>query len=89
MSDPREFERDPNLPRNRYVDSRASGSSGWIIAVVIAVVLVGVAAYSYRGTQMTSNSPETTSGQSTRAPVPSTPPATPVAPAPPAPAQHP
>jgi len=84
MSDPREFERDPTLSRNRYVDSQASRSSGWIIAAVIAVVLVGLAAYSYRDTQVTSNAPETTSGQTMRAPVPSTPPATPVAPA-----QHP
>ncbi len=86
MSDPREFGRDPNLPRNSYVDRQfaASGSSGWIIAVVIAAVLVGIAAYSYRGTEVTSNAPETTSGQGMRGPVPTTPPATPIAPAPPA-----
>jgi hypothetical protein len=90
MSDPRDFERNPTPPDferdlapNRYLgrDSSVGGSSGWIIAVVIAVVLVGVAAYSYRDTQVSSNTPETTSGQSTRAPVPSTPPAAPVAPA--------
>jgi hypothetical protein len=82
MSDPREFDRDPNLSRNRYAGSRSSDSSGWIVAGVIVVILLGVAAYSYRGAQMTSSSPPaTTSGQSTRAPVPSTPPATPVAPA--------
>jgi hypothetical protein len=80
MSDPREIERDPNLPRNRYVGR--NDNSGWIIAGVIVVILLGVAAFSYRGEQMTSSSPPaTTSGQSTRAPVPTTPPATPVAPA--------
>jgi len=88
MSDPRDFERDPNMSRNRYVgrQSGAGDNSGWIIAVVIAAVLLGLAAYSYRGKEMTSaNAPETTSGQSTRAPVPNTPPATPVAPAQPRP----
>jgi hypothetical protein len=83
MSDPREFERDQNLSRDSYVgrQSGVSESSGWIIAGVIAVVLLGLAAFSYRDAQMTSSgAPETTSGQGTRAPVPSTPPATPVAP---------
>jgi hypothetical protein len=82
MSDPREFERDPNLPRNRYVESSQSTSSGWIIAAVVAVALLGLAAYSYRGTEVSSNPPDTTAGQGMRAPVPSTPPAAPVAPAP-------
>jgi hypothetical protein len=85
MSDPREFDRNPNLPRDAYVDTRAGkGSAGWIIAGVVAVVLLGLAAYSYRDTQITSSSgtPPSTMGQSTRAPVPYTPPATPVAPAP-------
>ncbi|HEY4405040.1 MAG TPA: hypothetical protein VGN55_10320 [Xanthobacteraceae bacterium] len=86
MSDPREFERDPNLSRNAYVgrQSDGEGSSGWIIAGVVAVVLLGLAAYSYRDTQVISatNPPATTSGQNMRAPVPNTPPATPVAPAP-------
>ena len=87
MSDPREFDRNPNLPRDGYVDSSAdagAGSSGWIIAGVVAVVLLGLAAYSYRDTEIASSSstPPTTMGQGTRAPVPSTPPATPVAPAP-------
>jgi hypothetical protein len=83
MSDPREFERDPNLPRNRYVESSQSTSSGWIIAAVVAVALLGLAAYSYRdGTEVSSNPPETTAGQGTRAPVPSASPAAPVAPAP-------
>jgi hypothetical protein len=88
MSDPRDFERDPNLSRNRYLgrQSGAADNSGWIIAVVIAAVLLGLASYSYRGKERTSaNAPETTSGQSTRAPVPNTPPATPVAPAQPRP----
>jgi hypothetical protein len=85
MSDPREFERDPNLSGNRYVGRQSGGSesSAWIVAGVIVVILVGLAAYSYSGgTQMTSSgTPETTSGQSTRVPVPNTPPATPVVPA--------
>jgi hypothetical protein len=87
VSDPREFERDPNLSRTGYVGRQSDAgdsSSGWIIAGVVAVVLLGLAAYSYRDTQVISatNPPATTSGQSMRAPVPSTPPATPVAPAP-------
>jgi hypothetical protein len=84
MSDPRDFDRNPNLPPNGYV-GRQSGdnSSAWIIAAVVAVVLLGLAAYSYRDTQIASSSdaPATTSGQSMRAPVPKTLPATPVAPA--------
>jgi hypothetical protein len=84
MSDPREFERDPNLSGNRYVGRQSGGgeSSAWIIAGVIVVILLGLAAYSYNGgMQMTSSgTPETTTGQSTRAPVPSTPPAAPVQP---------
>ena len=89
MSDPREFERDPNLPRNRYVESSEGTSSGWIIAAVVAIALLGLAAYSYRGAEVSSSgtAPETTTGQNTRAPVPTTPPAAPVAPAPRAPAQ--
>jgi hypothetical protein len=85
MSDPRQYERDPNLPRDRYIERPADGSSssGWIIAGVIAVVLLGLAAYGYRGAQMTSSSaPPSTVGESTHAPVPSTPLTTPVAPAP-------
>jgi hypothetical protein len=85
MSDPREFERDPNLSGNRYVSRQSSRaeSSAWIIAGVIVVILLGLAAYSYTGggTQVSSSgTPETTSGQSTRAPVPNTPPAVPVVP---------
>lgn len=84
MSDPRDYEHEPNLAGNRYLGRESSdrASPGWLIAAVIAVILVGVAAYGFRDTRMSSNSPETTSGQSTRAPVPSTPPAAPVAPAP-------
>jgi hypothetical protein len=88
MSDPREFDRNPNMSRDGYVDrsvdrSDGAGSGGWIIAGVVAVVLLGLAAYSYRDTETASSSaPPTTMGQSTRAPVPNTPPATPVAPAP-------
>lgn len=85
MSDPRDFERDPNLSGTRYAgrQSGASESSAWIIAGVIVVILLGLAAYSYNsGSQVaSSNKPETTSGQSTRAPVPNTPPAAPVTPA--------
>jgi hypothetical protein len=90
MSDPRprEFERDPNLqrdpnlPRNRYVESSGSNGAGWLIAAVIAVALLGFAAYSFRGTEVSSLSqPDTTAGQGMRAPVPTTPPAAPVAPA--------
>jgi hypothetical protein len=85
MSDPREFERDPNLSGNRYVGRQSGGSqsSAWIIAGVIVVILLGLAAYSHNGgTQVSSSgTPETTSGQSMRGPVPSTPPAAPVAPA--------
>jgi hypothetical protein len=82
ISDPRDFERNTG-----YV-GRQSGagdnSSGWIIAAIVAVVLLGLAAYSYRDTRevAATDPPATTSGQSTRAPVPATPPAAPVAPAP-------
>jgi hypothetical protein len=83
MSDPREFERDPNLPRNRYVETSEGTNSGWIIAAVVAIALLGLAAYSYRDTDVSSvTAPESTTGQNTRAPVPKTPPAAPVAPAP-------
>jgi hypothetical protein len=87
MSDPRDFERDPGLSGNRDVGRRSGGgdsSSGWIIAAIVAVALLGLAAYSYRDTQnvAATNAPATTTGQSTRAPVPTTPPAAPVAPAP-------
>jgi hypothetical protein len=82
MSDPREFERDPNLSGPYVGRAGTANNSGWIIAAVIAVALLGLAAYSYRDTQETAaNPPETTSGQGTRAPVPNTPPSTPVVPA--------
>jgi hypothetical protein len=92
MSDPREFERDPDLSRSRNI-GRQSGTgdgSGWIIAGVIVVVLLGVAAYSYHDTQVSSSSaPETTMGQGTRAPAPNSAPNTPSkAPAAPAPKQE-
>jgi hypothetical protein len=84
MSDPRDFDRDPSLSRNRYFDRISDGKStfGWIVAAVIGVILVGLAAYGYRGTQTSSTGPATTVGESTRAPVPTTPPTTPVVPAP-------
>ena len=82
MSDPREFERDRNLSGRYAGRESTTNNAGWIIAVVVAVGLLGFAAYTYRGTQVTSaNPPETTSGQGMRAPVPNTPPTTPVAPA--------
>jgi hypothetical protein len=82
MSDPR-FERDPNISSNRYAnkESTAGAASVWIAAIVGVLVVVGIAAYSYRGDLTASNSPGTTSGQMSRAPVPDTPPATPMAPA--------
>ena len=77
MSDPRDFEGDPNLSRNRYVGRQSTNQgASWIIAAVIAAIVLGVAAYSMRnGGQMSAaNKPETTSGQSTPAPVRSNPP---------------
>jgi hypothetical protein len=83
MSDPREFDRDPNLPRNDHVGRQSRDNSAWIVGGAIAIVLLGLAAYSYRSTEMTSSTaPVTTSGQSTRAPVPTTPLTAPVAPVP-------
>jgi hypothetical protein len=89
MSDPRDFERDPSLSGKRYVGKQSTGaeSSAWIIAGVIVVILLGLAAFSYKGgTQMTSSgTPGTTSGQSTRTSAPATPPGAPAtAPAAPA-----
>jgi hypothetical protein len=40
----------------------------WVAAIVAILVIAGIAAYSYRGTQTASNPAATTSGQSTRAP---------------------
>jgi hypothetical protein len=83
MSDPRDFDRDPNLSRNNYVGRQSGDSSAWIVGGAIALILLGLAAYSYRSTEMTSSTaPATTSGQNTRAPVPTTPLTAPVAPAP-------
>jgi hypothetical protein len=84
--------RDPNRPPTRYANRESTAGSGslWVAAIVAILVIAGVAAYSYRGTQTASNPPATTAGQSTRAPdaapPPSTPPAstTPAAPAAPA-----
>jgi len=66
-----------NWPQRRYVGRQnTSQGAGWIIAAVIAAIVLGVAAYSMRsGGQMSAaNKPETTSGQGTPAPVPSNPP---------------
>jgi hypothetical protein len=95
MSDPR-FERDSNRPAARYVNRESTAGTGslWVAAIVAILVIAGVAAYSYRGTETASNPPATTSGQSTRTPVASPPvsappasttPAAPAAPAEPAP----
>jgi hypothetical protein len=81
MSDPR-FERDPNrrpTPANR--ESTAGTTSAWIAAIVAVLIVLGIAAYSYRGGMTASNAPATTSGQMNRAPAPATPPATPANPA--------
>jgi hypothetical protein len=86
------FQRDPNRPATRYGNRESTAGAGslWVAAIVAILVIAGVAAYSYRGSQTASNSPSTTSGQSTRAPdaasPSSTPPAstTPAAPAAPA-----
>jgi hypothetical protein len=50
MSDPREFDRDPNLSRNAYVGRQSGDSSAWIVGAVIVLILLGLAAYSYRST---------------------------------------
>jgi hypothetical protein len=83
MSDPREFDRDPNLSRNAYLGRQSGDSSAWIVGAVIVLILLGLAAYSYRSSEMTSSTaPATTSGQNMRAPVPTAPLTAPVAPAP-------
>lgn len=76
MSDPRDLEGDPNLPRSRDVGRQSTTQgAGWIIAAVVAAIVLGMAAYSIRGGRISaSNEPATTSGQSTRAPVPVNPP---------------
>jgi hypothetical protein len=75
------FQRDPNRSPSRHAkrDSTA-GTAFWLLAAAVIVVL-GVVAYSYRGDLASSNGPNTTSGQATRAPAPATSPAAPVAPA--------
>ena len=79
MSDPRQFERDPNLCRDPY-GNRPSGMtdySGWIVGGIIGIILLGLIAYSVQRTDETaSNTPPTTSGQTTRAPEPAAPPST-------------
>jgi hypothetical protein len=96
MSDPR-FDRDPNRPAASYANRESTAGSGSVLvaAIVAILVIAGIAAYTYRGNEMASNPPATTSGQSTRTPVsppPSSVPSStaPVAPATPAdPAQQP
>ena len=74
MSDPR-YDRDPNRRATPYTDTESTAGSGsiWVAAIVAILVIAGIAAYSYRGTQTASNPPATTSGQSPRAPVTSPP----------------
>jgi hypothetical protein len=81
MSDP-SFQRDQNRSPGRYAkrDSTA-GTAFWLSLAAAVIVVLGVVAYSYRGDLASSNGPNTTSGQATRAPGPATPPAAPVAPA--------
>jgi hypothetical protein len=93
--EPNRYPNDPNLPPNQYVndpnrrptpfanrESTAGPGSLWIGMIIALVVVAAIAAYSYRGNMTASNTPATTttSGQATRTPVPTTPPATPVAP---------
>src|SRR6266480_425312 len=77
MSDPRQFERDPNLRRDTY-GNRQSGrtdDSGWIVGVIVCIILLVLIAYSVQRTDETaSNPPPPSSGQTTRAPEPATPP---------------
>ena len=91
MSDPRQFERDPNISRNRYSDNRSSLADTSVWIAVIAAVLVVFGAVAYYGGSPESNSTGTTSGQGTRAPATGAPPATTTPttpPAMPAPAQR-
>jgi hypothetical protein len=85
MSDPRQFERDPNLSRNSYSDNRSSlaDTSVWIVVIIAVLVVFGAINY-YAGGSPGPNAAGTTSGQSTRAPVPNAPPATTVPATPPA-----
>jgi hypothetical protein len=91
MSDPRQFERDPNISRSRYSDNRSSlaDTSVWIAVIAAVLVVFGAVAYYGGGTEP--NSTGTTSGQVTRAPATGAPPATTTPttpPAMPAPAQR-
>jgi hypothetical protein len=81
MSDPR-FERDPNRSPNRPANRESTAGAGslWMALIVAIIVVLGVTAYSYRGNLTTSNAPITTSGQTTRVPVPANPLAPPVPP---------
>jgi hypothetical protein len=69
MSDPR-LQRDPNRPASPYTNRESTAGTGsmWVAAIVAILVILGVAAYSYRGTHTASNPSATTSGQSTRTP---------------------
>jgi hypothetical protein len=73
MSDPR-LERDPDRRSTPYANrqSTAGPSSVWIAAIVAVLVVLGLVAYSYRGSITASNDPATTSGQTNRAPAPTT-----------------
>jgi hypothetical protein len=64
------FERNPNLSRDRYVNGASNDGSGsfWIGLIVAIVVVLGIAAYRR---QLTASNPDaTTTGQTTRTPVP-------------------
>ena len=78
MNDPCDFNRNSNLRRDRYGETRSS--SAWIIAAVVILGLIAVAAYSYRGTQTASSGDTNTAGQSTRTNAPATPPGSPASP---------
>ena len=47
MSDPRQFERDPNLSRNSYSDNRSSlaDTSVWIVVIIAVLVVFGAINY--------------------------------------------
>ena len=74
MSDPRS-DRDPNFRDDRrYETASDSGSTLWISLIVAVVVILGIAAYTYRDRLTASNSGNsTTTGQSMRPQSPATP----------------
>jgi hypothetical protein len=82
MSDPRQFERDPNFVRNSYSDNRSGlrDTSIWI-AIIVAILVVFGAISRYGGSG-TGSDIGTTSGEATRPPVTTTPPLAPPAPQP-------